>query len=100
MIDAKGQGVAKTVIGIRKTENRIMYAYVAIVGTAVKTDESGNFQLPSLSGAYQLSVEGSVADYSRQMVLNGETPPTIKPMTIEFDSSSPAEVILRQEQTP
>ncbi len=100
VIDKKGQGVAKTVVGIQKTENRIMYAYVAIIGTAVKTDESGNFQLPSLSGAYQLSVEGSVSDYSRQMALNGETPPHIKPMTIEFDSSSPAEIILRQEQTP
>ncbi len=100
VIDKKGQGVARTVVGIEKTENRILYAYVAIIGTAVKTDESGNFQLPPLSGRYQLSVEGSVADYSRQMVLNGETPPTIKPMTIEFDSSSPAEVVLRQEQTP
>lgn len=100
VIDKNSRGVAKTVVGIRKTENRIMHACAAIIGTAVKTDESGYFQLPALSGAYQLSVEGSVPDYSRQMMLNRETPPSINPMTFEFDRSIRAENILLQEQTP
>jgi hypothetical protein len=34
------------------------------------------------------------------MMLDGETPPSIKQVTIEFDGSRPDEVILLQEQTP
>ena len=73
---------------------------MAVIGTAVRTDESGYFQLPALSGAYKLSVERSVSDYSRQMILDGETPPSIEPVTVEFNSSTPADDIVLQEQTP
>lgn len=97
VIDKDGQGVATTVVGFRKTEHRIMYAYMEIIETAVRTDESGNFQLPALSGTYELSVGRSLPDYSRQMTLDGETPPTIEPVTIEFSSTRPAEDILLQE---
>lgn len=97
VIDKNGQGVAKTVVGIRKTENRVMHAYVAVIGTAVKTDESGHFQLPALSGEFKLSVESSVPDYSRQMTLDGKTPPPIDPVMIEFNHSRSDERIRLHE---
>ncbi len=100
VVDKMGKGIAKTVVGIGKIEHRIMYAYMAVIGTAVRTDESGYFQLPSLSGAYKLSVERSVADYSRQMMLDGETPPSIEPVTVEFNNSTTTDNIVLQEQTP
>lgn len=100
VVDRNGKGVAKTVVGVRKSEQRIMHVFRAVIGTAVKTDDSGHFLLPVLNGEYNLSVGRSVADYSRQMMLDGNTPPAIKPVTIEFDSSKPGEEILLQEQTP
>jgi hypothetical protein len=100
VIDRHGKGVAKTVVGIRKTEHRIMHLYVAVIGTAVRTDEAGYFQLPMLQGAYKLSVGKSVGDLSREMMLVGETPPSIEPVTIEFNSSTPDVDILLQEQAP
>ena len=100
VIDKNGQGVANIIVGIRKTEHRIMHASMAVIGTAVRTDETGYFQLPALKGSYTLSVGRSIPDYSGQMMLDGETPPSIEPVTIEFDGSRPDEVILLQEQTP
>jgi hypothetical protein len=100
VVDKNGQGVANVVVGIRKTEHRIMHALMAVIGTAVKTDETGSFQLPALKGSYTLSAHRSISDYSRQTVLHGETPPSIEPVTIEFNSSPPDEVILLQEKTP
>jgi hypothetical protein len=100
VVDKNGQGVANIIVGIRKTEYRIMHAFMAVIGTAVRSDETGYFQLPALKGSYTLSVGPSIPDYSGQMMLDGETPPSIKQVTIEFDGSRPDEVILLQEQTP
>lgn len=100
VVDKNGQGVSNIIVGIRKTEHRIMHAFMAVIGTAVRTDETGYFQLPALKGSYTLSVDRSIPDYSGQMVLDGETPPSIEPVTIEFNSSSPDEDILLQEQSP
>jgi beta-lactamase regulating signal transducer with metallopeptidase domain len=100
VVDKNGQGVAKTVVGIRKIEHRVMFAFMAVIGTAVRTDESGYFQLPALGGAYKLSVERSVADYSRQMMLDGDMPPAIEPVTFEFNSPKSTTDILLQEQSP
>ena len=100
VVDKNGQGVANIIVGIRNTEHRIMHAFMAVIGTAVRTDETGYFQLPALKGSYTLSAGRSIPDYSGQMVLDGETPPPIEPVTIEFNGSRSDEVILLQEKTP
>lgn len=99
LVDRDGKGIAKTVVGIRKTEHRIIHLFVAVIGTAVRTDEAGYFQLPALQGAYKLSVGRSVPDYSKQMMLDGEQPPAVEPVTFEFDRSKLGESILLREQT-
>ncbi len=100
VVDRNGNGVAKTVVGILNTEHRILHAYVVVIGTAVKTDEAGHFQLPPLHGSYKLSVGKSVPDYSRQMMLLGEPPPPIDPVTVEFDGAKSGDLILLRERYP
>jgi len=99
VVDQDGNGVAKTVVGIRNTEHRILHAYMAVIGTAVKTDEEGYFQLPALQGSYNLSVGQSVPDFSRQMMLTGKKPPSIEPVIIEFNGSTSSDLILLRERS-
>ncbi|MEO2013030.1 MAG: hypothetical protein ABGZ53_01530 [Fuerstiella sp.] len=97
VVDQNGTGVARTVVGIRNTEHRMLHAYVAVIGTAVRTDDTGYFQLPALQGSYKLSVGQSVPDYSRQMMLTGMEPPSIEPVTVEFNGSTSSDLILLRE---
>lgn len=97
VLDIDGKGIVGTVVGIRNTEYREMYAYVAVIGTAVKTDEEGNFQLPRLSGSYTLSVATAVPDYSRQLQILGAIPPHIVPTTINTAVFDPGENIILRE---
>lgn len=101
VVDKNGRGIANSVVGIGKTEYRVTHGFMAVIGTAVRTDDSGYFQLPPLSGEYKLSVGRSVPDYSRQMMLDGDAPPSIEPVTIKFDSATRAsKEILLKEKTP
>lgn len=94
VVDRDGEGVAKTVVGVRNTEHRVLFAFLTVIGTAVRTDETGHFQLPPLQGSYVLSVGKSVPDYSRQMMLEGSPPPLIEPVTIDIDNTDPSDLIL------
>ncbi|MDP6556165.1 MAG: hypothetical protein QGG71_15960 [Pirellulaceae bacterium] len=94
VVDRDGDGVAKTVIGIRNTEHRSLFAFLTVIGTAVKTDEAGCFQLPPLRGTYVLSVGKSVPDYSMQMMLEGTPPPPIVPVTVDIDNADFNDLIL------
>ena len=94
VIDRNGKGVAKTVVGIRNTEHRASFAFLTVIGTAVRTDEAGYFRLPPLHGSYVLSVGKSVPDYSRQMMLEGSPPPSIKSVTVDIDNADPSDLIL------
>lgn len=94
VLDQKGVGVAETVVGYRNSEYREMFAYMAVIGSAVKTDAEGNFQLPPLKGSYVLTVTDSAPDYSRQMMLIGTQPPEIEPITIDIDSADPEKLVL------
>ena len=94
VVDRDGQGVAKTVVGIRNEEYRVLFAFVTAIGLGVRTDEAGYFQLPPLRGSYVLSVAKSVPDFSRQMMLEGSPPPSIEPVTFDFDNADSDDLIL------
>lgn len=97
VVDRNGKGVARTAVEIRHTQIRHLHAFGAVIGTAVRTDEAGYFQLPSLLGTYKLSVGESVPDFSGGGMMTGEPPPAIKSVTIEFGASLPDRLILLQE---
>jgi outer membrane lipoprotein-sorting protein len=94
VVDRKGNGVARTVVGIRKTEHRELFAFLAVIGMAVRADEAGYFQLPPLRGSYVLSVGKSLPDYSKQMMLTGSPAPPIVPVTVNIDDIDSSELIL------
>ncbi|QDV47757.1 Nickel uptake substrate-specific transmembrane region [Stieleria neptunia] len=97
VLDRSGNGVAGTVVGFRDTEHREMFGYVAVIGSAVKTDADGYFQLPPLRGSYELTVSKSAPDYSRQMMLVGVEPPSFAPLTMNTASVDPKELIVLKE---
>jgi hypothetical protein len=89
-----------------QSENRAAFAELVrryqrvsmlIMGTAVRTDDDRYFQLPPLQRTYTLSVGKSVADYSQQMMLDGESPPSIDPVAVDIDGADPGELILISE---
>ena len=94
VLDQSGNRVAGAVVGFRNTEHREMFAYIAVIGSAVKTDSQGKFRLPPLHGSYQLTVVKSAPDYSRQMMLVGTEPPDIEPVTIDTATADPDEMVV------
>jgi len=94
VVDRDGKGVARAVVGIRNSEHRALFAFLTVIGTAVRTDEAGYFQLPPLQGSYILSVGKSLPDYSKQMMLTGSPPPSIVPVTIDIDNADSSDPIL------
>jgi uncharacterized GH25 family protein len=94
VVGRDGNGVAKAVVGVRNTEHRALFAFLAVIGTAVRTDEAGHFQLPPLRGSYVLSVGKSVPDYSRQMMVEGVPVQSIEPVAIDIDNFDPRDLIL------
>ena len=94
VLDRKGSGLAGTIVGMRNVEHRLMFAYMAVIGTAVRTDPQGYFQLPPLRGSYTLTVSQSVPDFSRQMMLVGTKPPEIEPLIIDVDEVNPDELVI------
>jgi hypothetical protein len=97
-VDQDGNGVAKPVVGIRNDRHRMPHTSILIIGTAVRTDESGYFQLPPLHGTYTLSVGKSAPHYSQQMMLDGQSPPSIDPVTVEIGGANTGELILFRER--
>ncbi len=97
VVDRNGKGVPKAVVGIRSTDHLVLHAYVVLIGTAVRTDDNGYFQLPPLDGQYELSVGNAMADYSQQMMLTGDAPPMIEPITIDVSEQSSKDLIVLQE---
>ncbi|MDV6028949.1 MAG: carboxypeptidase regulatory-like domain-containing protein [Phycisphaera sp. RhM] len=97
VLNRSGDGVAGTVVGLRHTEHREMFGYVALIGMAVKTDAEGYFQLPPLQGMYQLSVSKSAPDYSRQMMLVGAEPPKIAALTINTAAVDPKKLVVLKQ---
>lgn len=98
VIDQSGDGVPGTIVGFRRMEFREMYAFVAVIGSAVRTDEKGYFQLPPLTGEYELTVARLAPDYKRQMMLGGREPPTIEPMKINVDMADPEVPLVFREK--
>ncbi|HEX4144478.1 MAG TPA: M56 family metallopeptidase [Pirellulales bacterium] len=97
VLDKSGQGVADTVVAIRSTDQRSLYAFILLIGTAVKTDETGSFTLPPLSGSYWVRVTGDAPDYSRRLMVTGSKPPPIRPRIVDFDAKDAGrEIILRE----
>jgi len=99
VVDRNGNGVPKTVVGIRRTDHLILHAYTVLIGTAVRTDDAGFFQLPPLDGQYKLSAGQAMPDYSKQMMLTGDASPTIEPMTIDTADRHLEELILLEEES-
>ena len=99
VLDADGKGVAKTVVGIRNEEHRLMFAYGAVIGMAVRTEDDGFFQLPPLDGRYKLTVGNSLPDFSRRMMLLGEQPPLIEPVVIDVNAADPENLIELRAET-
>jgi beta-lactamase regulating signal transducer with metallopeptidase domain len=93
VVDRQGHGVAGTVVAIQSEEHRMLFSFGVLIGTAVKTDETGNFTLPPVRGTYKVWVAGDAPDYSRRITVNGSTPPPILPEKIEFDGSDATEKI-------
>ncbi|MCA9137508.1 MAG: carboxypeptidase regulatory-like domain-containing protein [Planctomycetales bacterium] len=97
VLDRSGKGVADTVVGFMNTELTEMHGYIAVIGSAVKTDSKGYFQLPPLRGTYELTVSKSAPDYSRQMMLVGNQPPPIDAKEIDFDAADTSQLVILQE---
>lgn len=97
--DRHGKGVSGVVVGLRSTEYRLVFAYMALIQTAVRTDDEGYFQLPPLVGEYRLSVGKSVPDYTRQMMIVGANPPDIEPVVIDTTGTDPEQLIILAEES-
>lgn len=97
VLDRNGNGVAGTIVGFRNTQYSEMYGFVAVIGSAVRTDSKGYFQLPPLRGTYKLSVTKSAPDYSRQMMVVGQEPPIIESLEIDIDAADTSELLIMQE---
>ncbi len=97
VVDKEGRGVAGTVVAIQG-EDRTMLSFVGVlIGTAVKTDESGSFRLPPVRGAYRVLVSNNAPDYLRQHTVTGASPPPIMPQKLFFDGDAETrEVVFRE----
>ena len=58
------------------------------------------FNFLRYAGSYRLSVGKSMPEYSRQMMLLGEPPPWIDPVTVEIDSAHSGDLIILRERHP
>jgi len=96
VLDRQGRGVAETVVAIQR-DGRMLYGFGFLIGTAVKTDETGGFTLPPVSGSYRVWVTAAAGDYSRGLTVTGSKPPPIPPQMIDFDATDKTkEIILRE----
>ncbi|MEM7476662.1 MAG: carboxypeptidase-like regulatory domain-containing protein, partial [Planctomycetota bacterium] len=100
VLDQKGQGLASTVIGIRKTEYRDMFGVMQIIGQAVRTDEQGNYTLPPLAaGTYRLQVTEAAPVYAKQRRMVGPKPPDFDEYILDVGRQDPtSKIILRETE--
>jgi beta-lactamase regulating signal transducer with metallopeptidase domain len=97
VVDKGGRGVAGTLVAVQDESVQPFLRLVTPIGTAVKTDENGSFQLPPIRGTYQVWVTHDAADYSRQLSVSGVAPPPILPQRIDFNGEDKTrEVIFRE----
>jgi hypothetical protein len=99
VVEKEGRGLAGTVGAVQHefVDYLLRLGLGTPIGTAVKTDENGNFRLPPLRGTYQVCVTNEAPDYSRRLTVSGVAPPPILPQKIDFNGDDKTrEVIFRE----
>ncbi len=102
VVDKEGRGVAGTVVAVQgdPVQNLSRGGIGIPIGTAVKTDESGRFQLPPIRGTYRVWVTNDAPDYSRKRMVSGVAPPPILPQRIDLNGEDKTrEVIFREAES-
>jgi protocatechuate 3,4-dioxygenase beta subunit len=97
VVDKEGRGVAGTVVAVQAEFVEHFLRLGTPIGTAVKTDENGSFQLPPIRGTYRVRVSNEAPDRSQRLTISGVAPPPIMPQQMDFDGEEKTrEVVFRE----
>ena len=97
VVDKSGQGVGKTVVGIRSVDYILLDTFGVSIAMAVRTDESGNFVTPPILGEYKLEVKDAAPVYAKRMMITGKKPPWIEPVEIDTAEIKDELIVLKED---